>query len=327
MLDDLGYARKDQAETAVLFELIAERFGGADADRRLQPAVQRLGANLPDPAMTVAAIDRLVHHATILEFNAGTIEGTPPLVAEADRRVRRCRRPRNCRRASRRRHDGDMAPVDQTIIQAKVALQDIEPPIWRRLLLPPSLNLAELHHVLQAAFGWRDEHLHEFIIGGLVYGAPELADEAATEDDPRTFEATDVHLRDFDLYHVPQPEFLYHYDFGDGFGCASSPSNSGSPKTLASNTRPASTAPAIAARGVGGTSGYVRFLEAWSDPAHEEHEAMRQWAGRAFHHRQLDLQAAAKAVKTACRKARGDYASVASKPAQPATAIVANQPG
>src|SRR5512132_1407449 len=97
-----------------------------------------------------------------------------------------CRRPRAIVAEPRRRHDGDMAPVDQTIIQAKVTLQDIEPPIWRRLLLPPSLNLAELHHVLQAVFGWRDEHLHEFIIGGLVYGAPELADEAAAEDDPRT---------------------------------------------------------------------------------------------------------------------------------------------
>jgi hypothetical protein len=68
-----------------------------------------------------------------------------------------------------------MASINQTIIQAKVTLQDIEPPIWRRLLLPPTLNLAELHHVLQAAFGWRDEHLHEFIIGGLADGAPELA--------------------------------------------------------------------------------------------------------------------------------------------------------
>jgi hypothetical protein len=110
-----------------------------------------------------------------------------------------------------------MASINQTIIQAKVTLQDIEPPIWRRLLLPPTLNLAELHHVLQAAFGWRDEHLHEFIIGGLAYGAPELADEAAAEDDPQTFEATDVHLRDFDLYHVPDLRFLYHYDFGDSW--------------------------------------------------------------------------------------------------------------
>ena len=43
------------------------------------------------------------------------------------------------------------------------------------------------------------------------------APRPATEDDPRTFEATDVHLRDFGVYHVPQPEFLYHYDFGDSW--------------------------------------------------------------------------------------------------------------
>ena len=37
-----------------------------------------------------------------------------------------------------------------------VTLEDIAPPIWRQLLLPPTLNLAELHHVIQAAFGWLD---------------------------------------------------------------------------------------------------------------------------------------------------------------------------
>jgi hypothetical protein len=34
---------------------------------------------------------------------------------------------------------------------------------------------------------------------------------------------------------------------------------------------------------------------------------MRQWAGRAFHPEKFDLQATDKAVKTACRRARGDY--------------------
>ena len=47
------------------------------------------------------------------------------------------------------------------IIQAKVTFEDIAPPIWRQLLLPPTLNLAELHHVIQAAFGWLDYHLME----------------------------------------------------------------------------------------------------------------------------------------------------------------------
>jgi hypothetical protein len=201
-----------------------------------------------------------------------------------------------------------MAPVDQTIIQAKVTLQQIEPSIWRRLLLPPSLNLAELHHVLQAAFGWRDEHLHEFIIGGLVYGAPELADEAAAEDDRRTFEATDVHLRDFDLYHVPDPQFLYHYDFGDSWLhlVAFEQRIARRPGSIC-GCCPIDGARHGPPEDAGGPSGYAEFLEAWSDPTHEEHDAMRQWAGRSFHPETFDLKATDKAVKTACRRARGDY--------------------
>ena len=50
-----------------------------------------------------------------------------------------------------------MAYNNETIFQAKVTILDTDPPIWRRLLLLPSMNLAELHHVLQAAFGWLDQ--------------------------------------------------------------------------------------------------------------------------------------------------------------------------
>lgn len=69
ILDDLSYVHKDQAETSVLFELISARY-----ERRsmLITANQPFGEwnkVFPDPAMTVAAIDRLVHHATIFEMN------------------------------------------------------------------------------------------------------------------------------------------------------------------------------------------------------------------------------------------------------------------
>lgn len=69
VLDDLSYVQKSQAETSVLFELISARY-----ERRslLITANQPFGAwdaIFPDPAMTVAAIDRLVHHAIILEMN------------------------------------------------------------------------------------------------------------------------------------------------------------------------------------------------------------------------------------------------------------------
>lgn len=69
VLDDFAYVSKDQAETSALFELISARY-----ERRsmLITANQPFGEwnkIFPDPAMTLAAVDRLVHHATIFEMN------------------------------------------------------------------------------------------------------------------------------------------------------------------------------------------------------------------------------------------------------------------
>jgi DNA replication protein DnaC len=69
ILDDICYVRRDQAETSVLFELISSRY-----ERRslLITSNQSFGewtSIFPDAAMTLAAVDRLVHHAVILEMN------------------------------------------------------------------------------------------------------------------------------------------------------------------------------------------------------------------------------------------------------------------
>ncbi len=69
ILDDLAYVAKDQAETSVLFELISARY---EQRSTLITANQPFGEwnrIFPDPAMTLAAVDRLVHHATIFEMN------------------------------------------------------------------------------------------------------------------------------------------------------------------------------------------------------------------------------------------------------------------
>jgi len=69
ILDDLAYVSKDQAETSVLFELISARY---ELRSMLITANQPFGEwdkIFPDPAMTLAAVDRLVHHSTIFELN------------------------------------------------------------------------------------------------------------------------------------------------------------------------------------------------------------------------------------------------------------------
>src|SRR5207237_2277606 len=61
--------------------------------------------------------------------------------------------------------------------------------------------LAQLHEVLQAAFGWTDSHLHQFNIGGLIYGAPEFNEDGLS--DSRIFEATEVRMIDLHFPYDP----------------------------------------------------------------------------------------------------------------------------
>lgn len=69
ILDDLAYVTKDQAETSVLFELIAARYERRSLLITANQPFGEWGKIFPDQAMTLATIDRLVHHATILEMN------------------------------------------------------------------------------------------------------------------------------------------------------------------------------------------------------------------------------------------------------------------
>lgn len=81
ILDDIGYVKKSEQETSVLFELIAHRY---EYGSLLITANQPFGDwdNLfPDKVMAVAAIDRIVHHATIIK-----VEGESYRAAAAKKR-------------------------------------------------------------------------------------------------------------------------------------------------------------------------------------------------------------------------------------------------
>lgn len=69
ILDDITYVSKDQAETSVLFELISTRYERRSLLITANQPFGEWGKIFPDAAMTLAAVDRLVHHATIFEMN------------------------------------------------------------------------------------------------------------------------------------------------------------------------------------------------------------------------------------------------------------------
>ena len=68
-MDDLAYVTKDQAETSVLFELISARYERRSLVITANQPFGEWGKIIPDQAMTVAVVDRLVHHATTFEMN------------------------------------------------------------------------------------------------------------------------------------------------------------------------------------------------------------------------------------------------------------------
>ncbi len=65
-------------------------------------------------------------------------------------------------------------PASPSLYQLRVVLHGISPLIWRRLLVPAATSVAELHTILQTAFGWGDEHLHRFVVHGTEYGVDHL---------------------------------------------------------------------------------------------------------------------------------------------------------
>ena len=87
----------------------------------------------------------------------------------------------------------------------KVTLTHTRPPIWRRLEVSSTTTLADLHHILQTAFGWSASHLWVFEAADGEYGLPDP--EMGFRDAGR------VTLADV----APQigSKLLYLYDFGD----------------------------------------------------------------------------------------------------------------
>jgi len=99
----------------------------------------------------------------------------------------------------------------------RVVLDDLEPPVWRQLEVASDVRLDRLHHMLQAAMGWTDSHLHGFAVGDSrqdPFLERYLTAFDLSEGDEGVPEA-DVRLDEV-LADVGDP-LLYTYDFGDGW--------------------------------------------------------------------------------------------------------------
>ncbi len=69
ILDDIGYVKKTESETSVLFDLIADRYESKSLLITANQPFDKWEDIFPNTIITVAAIDRLIHHATIINID------------------------------------------------------------------------------------------------------------------------------------------------------------------------------------------------------------------------------------------------------------------
>ncbi|RPH27669.1 plasmid pRiA4b ORF-3 family protein [Buttiauxella warmboldiae] len=149
--------------------------------------------------------------------------------------------------------------------QLKIVLQDSNPAIWRRFVVPGFITLDRLHDVIQIVMGWEESHLHEFIFKKQHY--------TMQPESPHEQEEGMVRLGE--LLKRKGNSLTYVYDFGDNWSHEIILEDKNYPEDEI-------IMPYFCLEGecacppedCGGVYGYARVLEAVQDPHHEQHEDM-----------------------------------------------------
>jgi hypothetical protein len=176
----------------------------------------------------------------------------------------------------------------ERFVQIKVTLNDIRPPIWRRLVLPSATTLEDLHFIILAAMGWQGGHLHAFRAAERQYSDPSEVEDAADES----------HMTISGLVRLGVSRFHYTYDFGDDWEhtiliekkqrAASSPNV---PTCLAGSRN-------CPPEDCGGAPGYEELLTALATPDTPESKEWIEAVGKDFDPEEFSVE------KTNARMAR-----------------------
>jgi hypothetical protein len=169
------------------------------------------------------------------------------------------------------------------IVQCKVLLQDIEPPVWRRIEVPANYTFWDLHVAIQDAMGWLDCHLHAFRIrNARTGGADEIGipDPDAFEGDPEVLPGWEIPIVRYFSQAGDQAE--YEYDFGDSWTHDVVLEAIGARQPNTKYPRCSAGGRACPPEDCGGPPGYADLLSTLADRAHAEHADVVAWLGGPF---------------------------------------------
>jgi hypothetical protein len=170
------------------------------------------------------------------------------------------------------------------ILQLKISLAHISPPVWRRIQVRNTVSLLDLHDIIQVAFGWEDAHLHEF-----RKGRQSVFDSAALDFDPSAMAEREARTPLNRFLMKPKDKLAYLYDFGDSWLHKIAVE-----KVL--DPEPGTAYPVCLAgarlgppEDCGGVWGYQSMVEVLKDPGHNEYEHYLEWVGEGFDPEAFDL--------------------------------------
>lgn len=168
----------------------------------------------------------------------------------------------------------EMGTLRDSIYQLKIKLEGSQkPPIWRQVLVDPSINFQQLHAIIQGAMGWTNSHLHHFFDkrNNFFIGIPSEDGWGDTFDGRKKKIASYLKKEKDSLF--------YEYDFGDGW----------EHKVELQKILPLDTKlnypcllkgkGACPPEDCGGIWGYYDMVAALNNPKHPSHKDMREWIG------------------------------------------------
>lgn len=182
------------------------------------------------------------------------------------------------------------AGLKNQVLQFHIAIDNIEPTIWRRIQVPSDYNFWDLHVAIQDAFGWQDYHLHHFEIKGKGkrgishIGIPDFD---RFEDMQEIFPGWEIwilayfnnlgieakYLYDYgdDWYHTVKLEGYMHREKGVSYPVCVDGAMAGPPEDC------------------GGAHGYTDLVKILSDRSNKEYMELRTWVGKEWNPSKFDV--------------------------------------
>jgi hypothetical protein len=181
------------------------------------------------------------------------------------------------------------------ILQLKITLRETSPVIRREILMESNSTFLELHMAIQLAMGWRNDHLFNFRLEGIIIEVPTEESkyfDAILPEEEEKLDASKTILSEY-LNQLGQ-RIIYHYDFGDDW----------EHEVIVERILPKEkwiTYPVCIdgemncpPENSGGTYGFYQKLEIIKDKQHPDYKEIREWLSKDYDVDYFDLESANK---------------------------------